>query len=91
MITDPGTTPARPRDQMVFGGVTALVYGALVLVHVSFGLFFALTIVCAGRLVLTWGRHLWRSMRPVAVPAEASAAEPAEPAELATAGAARRA
>jgi enediyne biosynthesis protein E5 len=91
MITDPGTTPSKPRDQMVFGGVTALVYGALVLVHVSFGLFFALTIVCAGRLVLAWGRHLWRSGRPVTVPAEAVAAEPAEPAELAAAGAVRRA
>lgn len=79
MITDPGTTPSRPRDQVVFGLVTALVYGCLVVLHVTFGLFFALTIVCAGRLGLTVARAAWRATRrvpaaepdtePVAVPA----------------------
>lgn len=49
MITDPATTPFRPRGQIIFGLTTAAVYGLLVLVHVSFGLFFALTITCALR------------------------------------------
>jgi enediyne biosynthesis protein E5 len=52
MITDPGTTPTAPRQQAVFGLLTALVYGALVVAHVTFGLFFALVIVCFGRLVV---------------------------------------
>lgn len=66
MITDPGTTPSAPRDQVVFGVMTAFVYGALVLLHISFGLFFALTLVCAGRLVLT----VVRTRLAVPAPAE---------------------
>lgn len=58
MITDPGTTPSAPRDQIIFGLVTAAVYGVLVLMHVAFGVFFALTIVCAGRMLLTIARQL---------------------------------
>jgi hypothetical protein len=49
MITDPGTTPLRPRNQAVFGLATALVYGLLVGLHLGFALFFALAIVCVGR------------------------------------------
>ncbi|MFD6949716.1 enediyne biosynthesis protein UnbU [Nocardiopsis sp. TSRI0078] len=49
MITDPGTTPSKPRNQMVFGLTTAAVYGLLVSLHVVFGLFFALVITCALR------------------------------------------
>jgi Na+-translocating ferredoxin:NAD+ oxidoreductase RnfD subunit len=64
MITDPGTTPAAPRAQVVFGLTTALVYGALVVAHVAFGLFFALTIVCCGRLVLTLAGNAWRAGQP---------------------------
>jgi hypothetical protein len=52
MITDPGTTPVRPRNQMVFGVATAAVYGLLVHLHVVYGLFFALIIVCAARGLL---------------------------------------
>ncbi|NYD52510.1 Na+-translocating ferredoxin:NAD+ oxidoreductase RnfD subunit [Actinomadura luteofluorescens] len=49
MITDPGTTPVRPRNQVVFGASTALVYALLVHLHVVYGLFFALVIVCVLR------------------------------------------
>ncbi|TQM84433.1 NQR2/RnfD/RnfE family subunit of NADH-ubiquinone oxidoreductase [Saccharothrix saharensis] len=49
MITDPGTTPARPRDQVLFGLATAAVYGVLVQCGVVFGLFFALVVVCVLR------------------------------------------
>lgn len=49
MIPDPGTTPRPPARQVGFGVATALVYGALVVAHVTFGLFYALTIVCGVR------------------------------------------
>jgi Na+-translocating ferredoxin:NAD+ oxidoreductase RnfD subunit len=74
MITDPGTTPFPPRAQAVFGAATALVYGGLVLMHITFGLFYALTIVCAGRLVLALALRAWRALavarqpRPLALP-----------------------
>jgi hypothetical protein len=49
MITDPGTTPVRPRNQLAFGAAIALAYGGLVVAHVVFGFFFAVTIVSAAR------------------------------------------
>lgn len=49
MVTDPATTPAGRRDQIVFGLSVAAVYGLLMVTHVVFGLFFALTIACAIR------------------------------------------
>lgn len=49
MVTDPGTTPVRPRNQVAFGLALAAAYGLLVASHVVFGLFFALTAVCALR------------------------------------------
>lgn len=49
MITDPGTTPFDPTRQVLFGGAVAAVYGLLMALHIVFGLFFALTIVCALR------------------------------------------
>ena len=49
MVTDPATTPSGRRDQIGFGLSVAAVYGLLMVMHVVFGLFFALTIVCAVR------------------------------------------
>jgi hypothetical protein len=49
MVTDPATTPEGRRDQIVFGLSVAGVYGLLMVTHVVFGLFFALTIVCTVR------------------------------------------
>jgi enediyne biosynthesis protein E5 len=49
MITDPGTTPFKPRNQVAFGVAVAALYGLLVAMHVVFGLFFALTIVSTAR------------------------------------------
>lgn len=49
MVTDPATTPARPSNQVLFGAGVAAAYSLLVVCHVVFGLFFALTIVCALR------------------------------------------
>ncbi len=49
MITDPSTSPIAPRSQIVFGAAVAITYMVLVLSHIVFGLFFALTIVCGLR------------------------------------------
>lgn len=49
MVTDPATSPARTRGQVLFGTGVAAAYGFLVVCHFVFGLFFALTIVCALR------------------------------------------
>jgi Na+-translocating ferredoxin:NAD+ oxidoreductase RnfD subunit len=49
MVTDPATTPEGRREQIAFGLSVAAVYGLLMVAHVVFGLFFALTIVCAVR------------------------------------------
>jgi hypothetical protein len=49
MLTDPATTPTAPRMQILFGASVAALYGLLMLLHVVFGLFFALTIVCCVR------------------------------------------
>lgn len=49
MVTDPATTPEGRREQIAFGLSVAAVYGLLMVAHVVFGLFFALTIVCTVR------------------------------------------
>jgi hypothetical protein len=72
MITDPGTTPAKPLNQIVFGAGVAFAYSVLMALHVSFGLFFALVIVCAVRgagLVLSSARRVRQlTAVPVAEP-----------------------
>ena len=49
MVTDPATSPSRYRNQVLFGAGVACAYGLLVTLHVVFGLFFGLTIVCLVR------------------------------------------
>jgi Na+-translocating ferredoxin:NAD+ oxidoreductase RnfD subunit len=49
MVTDPATTPSTAPAQVAFGAAVAATYGLLLVLHVVFGLFFALTIVCAVR------------------------------------------
>lgn len=76
MVTDPATTPAGRRDQIVFGLSVAAVYGLLMVAHVVFGLFFALTIVCGVRgmcmLAMRWvKRHAREEMDAVTAPAAA--------------------
>jgi enediyne biosynthesis protein E5 len=58
MVTDPATTPNSARGQMAFGAATAAAYGALMALHVVFGLFFGLSLVCAGRGALLYLRAL---------------------------------
>jgi enediyne biosynthesis protein E5 len=73
MVTDPATSPSGSRAQVVFGVAVAAAYGLLLVVHVVFGLFFALTIICALRglglyahtLVLPWVRSKVTGQAPM--------------------------
>ena len=71
MVTDPATTPAGRRDQIAFGFSVAAVYGLLMVMHVVFGLFFALTIVCGFRglcaYAMRWVRGRAREERDAVV------------------------
>lgn len=74
MVTDPATTPEGRRDQIAFGFSVAAVYGLLMMAHVVFGLFFALTIVCTVRglwmYAMRWARR--REREEMAAPATLS-------------------
>ena len=69
MIPDPATTPERTRTQVVFGAAVAAVYLALVVMHVAFGLFFALTIVCVARGLGLYAGALVARLRSAPQPA----------------------
>jgi Na+-translocating ferredoxin:NAD+ oxidoreductase RnfD subunit len=56
MIPDPATTPLKPARQAAFGFSVAMVYAILQILHLVFGLFFALVIVCAIRGA---SLHVW--------------------------------
>ena len=58
MVTDPGTTPSKPVDQVIFGVAVAAAYGLLMVFHIVFGLFFALTIICVLRGIKLYGQEL---------------------------------
>jgi hypothetical protein len=64
MITDPGTTPSRPRNQVAFGLGAAAVYGLLVSLHIVYGLFYCVVIVCLVRAACLWWIELRRRRRP---------------------------
>jgi hypothetical protein len=49
MAPDPGTTPSSARGQIGFGLSVALAYGILIALHVTYGMFFGLLIVCSIR------------------------------------------
>jgi hypothetical protein len=70
MVPDPGTTPSDRRGQIIFGASVALVYGALVALHVVFGMIFGLAIVCGTRGLLLWLADA-RARRQATVPASA--------------------
>jgi hypothetical protein len=56
MIPDPATTPLHPWRQAAFGFAVAMVYGVIQMLHLVFGLFFALVAVCAIRGA---SLHIW--------------------------------
>ncbi|MGH3241266.1 MAG: enediyne biosynthesis protein [Spirillospora sp.] len=81
MVTDPGTTPVKPRHQVAFGASVGLVYGVLMAMNIVYGLFFALVIVCGVRGAYHWAVAVRAARRarpegavPVQVPATAAQA-----------------
>lgn len=74
MVTDPATTPEKKSSQIVFGASVAAVYGLLVVTHVVFGLFFALTIVCIARGVGLYALAFLASKSPARLSAQAATA-----------------
>ena len=72
MISDPATTPFDPKAQVAFGASVALVYALLVTMHVVFGMFFALIIVCTVRGVWLYAQAF--VTRPVPASAEVTKA-----------------
>ncbi|MGX1134207.1 hypothetical protein RKD49_006397 [Streptomyces glaucescens] len=63
MISDPGTTPSKARNQFMFGASVAMVYGVMMLFNVVYTLFFATTAVCALRGIGWWVAHLRQRRR----------------------------
>ncbi len=49
MAPDPATSPSGKMQQLMFGTSIAFVYMILVMLHIVYALFFALTLVCLGR------------------------------------------
>ncbi|MEU4219503.1 enediyne biosynthesis protein [Actinoplanes sp. NPDC026623] len=69
MVTDPGTTPTRPRDQFMFGMSVGVVYGVLMLFNVVYTLFFATALVCLGRGAMWWLKWARERRRAAVAPA----------------------
>jgi enediyne biosynthesis protein E5 len=66
MITDPGTTPTKPRAQFIFGSSVATVYAILMQFNIVYTLFFATAIVCGGRGLGWWVAYLRRRRKEAA-------------------------
>ncbi|MEE8586026.1 MAG: RnfABCDGE type electron transport complex subunit D [Acidobacteriota bacterium] len=78
MITDPATSPFKPRGQVAFGLSVAAAYGLLVAWHQVFGLFFGLTLVCGLRGLILYLQQQAIAQRVWArLPLPGSASEPA--------------
>lgn len=58
MVTDPGTTPSKTLNQILFGAGVAFAYSVLVTLHISYGFFFSLSFVCALRGIGLYVRAL---------------------------------
>jgi hypothetical protein len=78
MITDPATTPSKPMAMFMFGSSVAFVYGFLMAFNIVYGLFYALTIVCAVRGLGWWVADLRRKRRQRREPTPVSAVGQAE-------------
>jgi hypothetical protein len=61
MIPDPATTPLKAVRQVLFGLSVAAIYGLLQVLHLVFGLFFALLTVCAIRGLSLYFYYTFRS------------------------------
>jgi enediyne biosynthesis protein E5 len=72
MVPDPATTPLNPWRQVAFGLAVATVYGIIQLLHLVFGLFFALIIVCAVRGISLYLYYAFKSPDPAPGQTEAN-------------------
>lgn len=73
MVPDPATTPINPWRQVLFGFSVAVVYGIIQMMHLVFGLFFALLTVCAIRGI---SLHFWNMMGKFPVPSVGNVVAP---------------
>ena len=78
MIPDPATTPLKPARQTLFGFSVAMVYAILQILHLVFGLFFALVAVCAIRGLSLHVWALWRKFQGTPLDVKAKPEHPAE-------------
>ena len=68
MITDPQTSPSKPRSQVLFGAGIAFAYTVLLKLHVQYTMFYSVTVICAIRgLWLTWSSVRATADSPVSV------------------------
>jgi len=91
MITDPGTTPTRPRAQFMFGSSVAFVYAVLMQFNVVYTLFFATAIVCGIRGLGWWGAYWMKNRRsegagPTAATTDGAGSVPEQPPATVLAG-----
>jgi len=70
MVTDPATTPDGWRSQIAFGVSVGAMYAIFVVSHVVFGLFFALSTVCAARGIALYASAMLAHRTPHAVERE---------------------
>ncbi|HEY2577502.1 MAG TPA: enediyne biosynthesis protein [Streptosporangiaceae bacterium] len=63
MITDPGTSPSKPRAQFIFGSSVAFVYAIFMQFNIVYTLFFATSTVCAIRGLGWWAAYLLKKRR----------------------------
>jgi len=54
MVSDPGTTPFKTRNHILFGAAVAIIYGITVELHIVYNLFFSLFAVCTARGIYFW-------------------------------------
>lgn len=73
MIPDPATTPIARNRQIAFGASVAIVYGALQLAHIVYGLFIALVIVSACRGLGLYAFEAFRNRLSLATPVKSPA------------------
>lgn len=71
MVPDPATTPIHPWRQALFGFSVAMVYGVIQMLHLVFGLFFALVTVCLIRGISLHLYHAFKSSGNSRAPGEA--------------------
>jgi Na+-translocating ferredoxin:NAD+ oxidoreductase RnfD subunit len=74
MITDPQTSPSRPRSQIFFGAAIAFAYSVLLMLHVQYTMFYSVTAVCTIRGLWLAGLSMMEtSYKPAAVVVRAEA------------------